>query len=353
MTSHSARAAPKSFAETSWAAPVQARHAVCRHAGEGVRRHPTEEPTIDSWRIIDLSTFAGQLHYKRGQLIVAPDEGDTSSIPLADVATILLGLKVKIGAAVLHQLAEFDVVTLVCGWNGTPNAGMYAWSDHTRVGARQRAQVAMTLPQRKNAWGQVIRAKIRGQAANLRLIGNNDWRHLASMVGDVRSGDPNNVEGRAARYYWTRLFDEDEDGFSRSPQGDAGRNALLDYGYAVLRGHGVRAVLSAGLSSGVGIFHHNRSNAFNLVDDLIEPFRPAIDWVVADLPADASLDDRATKQTLVDGSLQAFTDSGTSVAATLTDLAQQLGQYAERQIDRLRVPAWDGPQIQSRLEIAP
>lgn len=211
----------------------------------------------------------------------------------------------------------------------------------------------MTLPQRKNAWGQIIRAKIRGQAANLRLLSHKDWRRLAAMAKEVRSGDPNNVESRAARYYWARLFDHDKSGFSRHPQGSAGRNALLDYGYAVLRGHGVRAVLSAGLSSGVGIFHHNRSNAFNLVDDLIEPFRPAIDWVAAGLPPEASLDDRATKQALVNGSLQAFTSSGTSVAATLTDLGQQFGQYAERQTDKLRVPAWDGPQAQTRLEIAP
>ena len=295
----------------------------------------------------------GQLHYRRGQLVVCPDEGGETVIPLADVATILLGLNVSVGASVLHQLAEFDVITLICGWSGTPNAGMYAWSEHTRVGARQRAQVTMALPRRKNAWGQLIRAKIAGQAANLRHCGNEDWRFLASMTKDVRSGDPNNVEGRAARYYWARLFDEDEDEFSRNPQGGTGRNCLLDYGYAVLRGYGVRAVLSAGLSSCVGVFHHNRSNAFNLVDDLIEPFRPAIDWVAADLPPGASLDDRSTKQALVDSSTQAFGPDGISVAASLTDLAQQLGRYAEGLIDRLKVPAWDGPQTQTRLEIAP
>ncbi len=256
------------------------------------------------------------------------------------------------GAAVLHQLAEFDIITLICGWSGIPNAGMYAWSEHTRVGARQRAQASVALPRRKNAWGQLVRAKISGQAANLRHFGNEDWRFLASMTKAVRSGDPNNVEGRAARYYWARLFDEDEDEFSRNPRGGTGRNALLDYGYAVLRGHGVRAVLSAGLSTCVGVFHHNRSNAFNLVDDLIEPFRPAIDWVVAGLPPDSSLDERSTKQSLVDGSTQAFGPDGISVAASLTDLAQQLGRYAEGGIGKLKVPAWSGPQKQVRLEIA-
>jgi len=284
--------------------------------------------------------------------VVSPDEGDEAVIPLADVATLLLGLKASVGAAVLHQLAEFDVITLICGWNGVPSAGMYPWSEHTRVGARQRAQVHMTLPRCKNAWGQLVRAKVSGQAANLRCLGSREWRTLAAMARDVRSGDPTNVEGRAARYYWARLFDDVEDGFSRNPQGGTGRNTLLDYGYAVLRGHGVRAVLSAGLSSCVGVFHRNRSNPFNLVDDLIEPFRPAIDWVVAGLSPEDSLDDRPTKQALVDGSIQAFGANGISVTASLTDLAQQFGRYAEGQLDRLKVPAWDGPQTQSHLEPA-
>lgn len=244
------------------------------------------------------------------------------------------------------------MVTLICGWTGTPNAGMYAWSDHTRAGARQRAQTMMTLPRRKNAWGQLVRAKIRGQAANLRHVGHKDWRQLAAMCRDVRSGDPSNVESRAARFYWARLFSQDECRFSRRPQGNVGRNSLLDYGYAVLRGHAVRAVLSAGLHGGVGIQHHSRCNTFNLVDDLIEPFRPAIDWVVAQLPMEASLDESSTKQSLVAGTAQAFTERGTSVAAALTDLAQQYGQYAEREVRTLTVPAWDGPQSRESCGIA-
>lgn len=284
--------------------------------------------------------------------MVCPDEGEQVVIPLVDVATVLLGLETAVEAAVLHQLAEFDVITLVCGWTGVPNAGMYAWSDHTRVGARQLAQVSMTLPRRKNAWGQLVRAKVSGQAANLRCRGNKDWRFLATIAKQVRSGDPGNVEGRAARFYWARLFGEDGEGFSRDPQEGSGRNALLDYGYAVLRGHGVRAVLSAGLSACIGVFHRNRSNAFNLVEDLIEPFRPAVDWVVAALPAEATLADRSTKRALIEGSTQPFSADGISVAASLTDLAQQFGRYAEGQLDRLKVPAWDGPQTQARLEVA-
>lgn len=285
--------------------------------------------------------------------MACPDAGAATVIPLADVATVLLGLKVAVEPGVLHQLAKFDVITLMCGWNGTPAAGLYPWSEHTRVAARHRAQLSMTVPRQKNAWGQLVRAKIAGQAANLRRLGNRDWRFLAAMRRDVRSGDPNNVEGRAARYYWARVFAGDEDGFSREPQCGDGRNPLLDYGYAVLRGHGVRAVLSAGLSPCVGVFHRNRANPFNLVEDLIEPFRPAIDSAVASLPSAASLEDRSVKALLVDGSTQAFGRDGVSVAASLTDLAQQFGRYAEGQVNRLKVPAWDGPQRQTILEMEP
>jgi CRISPR-associated protein Cas1 len=161
------------------------------------------------------------------------------------------------------------------------------------------------------------------------------------MVKEVRSGDPAKVEGRAARYYWARLFANDR--FSRVPQERAGRNAMLDYGYAVLRGHGVRAVLAAGLSTSVGIFHRNRSNGFNLVDDLIEPFRPAIDWVVAQMAPETSMDHPTVKHKLVAGSSQAFGPDGLSVSSVLTDVAQQLGRYVEGDVPKLVVPTWRGP----------
>jgi CRISPR-associated protein Cas1 len=272
---------------------------------------------------------------------VQPDDAQESVLSLADVALVMVGLRTRIGASVLQQLATFDAVVLICDWKGVPIAGMYGWSDHTRVGARQNAQVLMSVPRRKNAWGQVVRAKIAGQAANLRYLGHSEWRRLERMASQVRSGDPTNMEGTAARFYWPSIFEGS--GFSRLPQSGFGRNAMLDYGYAVLRGFGVRAVLSAGLAAAIGLFHTNRSNAFNLVDDLIEPFRPAVDWVVATMPTESCVDDPKVRHELVGSCAQPFGGDGLSVAATLNDLAQQFGRYAENQIDRLRVPAWSGP----------
>ena len=302
---------------------------------------------MDNWRVLDFTSFSGRLAYRRGQLIVRPDVGQETPVSLADVGTLLLGLHAGIAPAVLHQLAAFDVITLICDWNGVPSAAMTAWTDHGRVGARHKAQFEMSVPRRKNAWGRIIKAKVRGQAANLKSLGHRDWEHLADMAKRVQSGDPDNVEGTAARYYWRRVF---ENQFSRRPRQGDNRNAMLDYGYAVLRGHGVRAVMSAGLAASLGVFHRGRGNAFNLVDDVIEPFRPAIDYVVATTPPELSVSHPTVKYHLVQASSQAFQEDGLSVYACLTDLAQRFGIYAEGGLDRLLVPTWRGP-VKSALTV--
>ncbi|MCL2736879.1 MAG: type II CRISPR-associated endonuclease Cas1 [Propionibacteriaceae bacterium] len=302
---------------------------------------------MDNWRVLDFTSFVGQLGYQRGQLVVRPQEGAETSLPLADVGTVLIGLHTAMAPAVLHQLAAFDVITLICDWNGVPSAAMTAWADHGRVGARHRAQFEMSIPRRKSAWGQVIKAKILGQAANLRVLGHPDWDHLAQMAKLVRSGDPQNVEGTAAGYYWRRLF---EGRFSRKPQEGDARNSMLDYGYAVLRGYGIRAVMSAGLAASIGVFHRGRGNAFNLVDDLIEPFRPAIDYVVATTPHDMTIAHPSVKHRLVAASTQAFGSDGSAVSSCLTDVAQHFGMYAEGGLERFTVPAWRGPSADSPME---
>jgi CRISPR-associated protein Cas1 len=184
-----------------------------------------------------------------------------------------------------------------------------------------------------------VRAKIAGQQANLQALGRPAARTLAEIAKTVRSGDPDNVEARAAKAYWPQLFAGEH--FSRIPGEGAGKNALLDYGYAVLRGHALRAVLEAGLVPALGLFHHGRANPFNLADDIIEPFRPAIDWGVVNLPSGSSPNHPAVKQALVKASgAVSFTQAGYSAATELRNLAQQLGNYAEGEVDRLTVPTW-------------
>ncbi len=136
----------------------------------------------------------------------------------------------------------------------------------------------MTLPQLKQAWKQIITAKIANQKRVLDLCGL-DGDILSPHVRNVLSGDTTNREGVAARLYWTEMFDE---AFVRDREGD-GINALLNYGYAILRAATIRALIGSGVSPAFGIFHRNRYNAFPLADDVMEPFRPFVDIVVYEL----------------------------------------------------------------------
>lgn len=296
------------------------------------------------WRVLDFSSFEGRICSERGAILVEPRHGESQQVPVADVAVVLMGINVSFSTAVIHRLTAADVAVLFCDWRGIPEAAAYAWATHTRVGARHLAQMSVSLPKRKNAWGQLIRSKVAGQHATLRNLGRPGSARLKSLSNAVRSGDPQNIEAQAARLYWQSLFDSS---FSRLPgQAHSGnRNACLDYAYTVLRGFGVRAVLSAGLNPAIGVFHRGRSNLFNLVDDLIEPFRPCIDEAVARLDSNASPSERETKKTLVAAATQRFFETGETIPTVLTDLAQQYGRYIEGDIAKLHVPSWNGPSL--------
>ena len=298
----------------------------------------------EQWRVIDLCGFEGELRSISGGVEVCPEEGPPTTFPFAEVAVVLVGMKVALSAAVLHRLAEADIAILFCDWRGIPEGGCYSWSDHGRVAARHRAQAEVSLPRKKTAWARLVRAKIEGQASvleNLKIRGSGE---LLALADQVRSGDPGNVEAQAARLYWARTLGK---GVGRQPAAGQliGSNACLDYGYSVLRGHLMRAVLAAGLAPALGVFHRGRGNAFALADDLIEPFRPAIDEVALQLPPTASPSDRSVKQLLVAAASQRFDGDGHGVPAVAAALAQSFGRYVEGDIDRLNVLSWQGPSV--------
>lgn len=296
----------------------------------------------EQWRVLDLCGFEGDLCAVRGGVGVCPDEGASTVVSVAELAVVLVGMKVSLSAAVLHRLAEADVAVLFCDWRGIPEGGCYSWSDHGRVAARHRAQAEVSLPRKKNAWARLVRAKIEGQASVLENLEIRGGGELLALADQVRSGDPGNVEAQAARLYWSRTLGR---GVGRQPAAGQliGANACLDYGYSVLRGHLMRAVLAAGLAPALGVFHRGRGNAFALADDLIEPFRPAIDEVALQLPPTASPSDRGVKQVLVAAASQRFDSDGHGIPTVAEALAQSFGRYVEGDIDRLQVLSWQGP----------
>ena len=297
------------------------------------------------WRVLDFTEFKGSIVYRRGQLLVKKDgTSENVTVPLTQIAVVLIGNHASVSGAVLTKLSEYDVPLLVCNWSGIPVAGAVPWRDHTRIGARQRAQAELTLPRRKNAWGRIIRAKISGQAATIKRMSRSASEELQQLSKSVKSGDPNNVEAMAARKYW-HVVSQHEIGFRRLPgAGVWGLNSCLDYAYTVLRGHGIRAVVSAGLSGTLAVFHRGRDNPYALVDDLIEPFRPAVDaYVLAHYNQyGGEVDDPAMKRGLVEAATGVFDGAGETIPTALTAFCQEYGLYVEADRKTLDVPIWRG-----------
>jgi len=292
------------------------------------------------WRVIDCTDFDGTLSYSRGQLEVN-SESSLTELPLTQLAVVLIGIHTRISGATLAKLSEYDVAVLVCDWRNVPVAGALPWREHTRIGARHIAQARASQPKQKQAWAALVTAKICGQAHAARAITNAQHKDLDRLALTVRSGDTTNVEARAARLYWSSITDFS---FKRLPRMRIDPfNSALDYGYTVLRGIGIRAVTSAGLSSALGVFHRGRNNPFNLVDDLMEPFRPMVDQIVfTQLELEDQLD-KAGKHTIVETlTTVPFNAKGQTVSTVFEDLAQTYGQYVEGQLDRFVPQAWEG-----------
>lgn len=221
------------------------------------------------------------LSLKNLQLVVAykdsPDEKRT--IPIEDVGVVLLeNQQTGITLPLLNALAESEVQVIICNSKGMPSAMIQSMNSNNLQGETLRNQIASGEVLKKQLWKQVVEAKIKNQASLLNSVGE-DGNVLKPFYSNVRSGDVDNREGIAARIYFQHLFG---DSFIRD-RDEQGINALLNYGYSILRAATCRAIVSSGLLPAIGIYHHNRSNAYPLADDLMEPFRPFVDGVVYDL----------------------------------------------------------------------
>jgi CRISPR-associated protein Cas1 len=203
----------------------------------------------------------------------AEPAGLLARVPCEDIGLLLVEHPgTTYSHAALATLLRYDAAVVICGRNHVPVGLLLPFSEHTEVVWRIHDQVALRKPLRKQLWRQLVQAKIRAQAGNLPAA-SAARRRLLSLAREVRSGDPQNVEAQAARSYWSAYFGEV---FRRDPDAD-GINSLLNYGYAIVRAAVARAIVAAGLLPALGLHHANRSNAFCLADDLIEPLRPLAD----------------------------------------------------------------------------
>lgn len=202
--------------------------------------------------------------------------------PIEDIGVVVLDHKqITITQGVLEALLENNCAVITCDSNHMPVGLMLPLVGNTTQNERFRDQLDASLPLRKQLWQQTIQYKIRNQAAVLAQCSDAETRCMQVWANDVRSGDPDNLEARAAVYYWKNLFGHTS-GFVREREGVAPNN-LLNYGYAVLRAVVARSLVASGLLPTLGIHHHNRYNAYCLADDIMEPYRPYVDRLVYDI----------------------------------------------------------------------
>ena len=227
-------------------------------------------------RIIEIAGDGRYVSLDRGFLVVSHRGEEVGRTPIDDVAALIGNAHGLVYSNnVLVALAERGAPFVLCGANHRPAGLLWPVDGHHRQAARMDAQLRASMPLRKRLWKAVVQAKIGMQAAAVGLFDGPE-SPLRRLAGKVRSGDPSNIEGQAARLYWGLMMGK----AFRRDRGAPGANAMLNYGYTVLRALVARQVMAAGLHPGIPMHHANEGNAMRLVDDLMEPFRPLVDACV-------------------------------------------------------------------------
>lgn len=214
--------------------------------------------------------------------------------PIEDIGVLVLCHKqITITSGVLEALLENNCAVITCDSKSMPVGLLLPLDGNTTQNERFRDQLNASQPLRKQLWQQTIQYKIRNQAAVLSQYSDAETRCMQVWANDVRSGDPDNLEARAAVYYWKSLFGH-LPGFIRDREGVPPNN-LLNYGYAILRAVIARSLVASGLLPTLGIHHHNRYNAYCLADDIMEPYRPYVDRLVYEITEQYGMNVELTK----------------------------------------------------------
>lgn len=245
-----------------------------------------------AWRGIHLSRPAYlSLENRALKLQFRDEEGGQFRCALEDLSYLILDTtEVSLSGKLLASLAEASVMVLGTDPTHTPSWASLPWTRYYKQGETLNLQLSATLPQKKQLWTQIVQEKIIAQAHCLFTNGRSGSDELDTMASQVKSGDSANTEARAARHYWQHLFNDRA--FRRHD--DDLPNILLNYAYALLRAALARQLAALGFVTQLGLHHSSLSNAYNLADDLIEPYRPLADHfafqTLADLPSDAAFE---------------------------------------------------------------
>lgn len=297
-------------------------------------------------RIVEVASDDIHISLLRGFLKLSRDGAELGRVPIPDIGAVLIrGYGAYLSLNMAARLADENIPVILCSADQTPSSILWPLNGHHAQGRIMEAQSLLSRPKQKRLWQSLVQGKILAQAYVLEAEGHvaNDLRMLARQV---KSGDPDNMEARAARAYWSRLMAPIEEGFKRD-SGAGGLNSWLNYGYAVLRAGAARAIVSAGLHPSLSLHHESRGEALRLSSDIMEPFRAYVDLKVARLARcetspenDLTKDQKAEIISVLN--LDLHTPYGASPVQTcLNRLCQSLARVCLGEATRLDLP--EGP----------
>lgn len=228
---------------------------------------------------LEISQRPARISLSKKQLVLHLEDETKRSFSCEDIGVIVLQHPaISLSAAALNALLENGAVVVICDERHLPSGILLPTVSHTELVPRMMQQLQSSEPARKQAWKQLVQAKIRAQA---KLLTDAPKTKLLRLSEKVKSGDPENNEAQAAQIYWRNYFaDQYASQDKRDPNSTSLFNALLNYGYAIIRAATARALVSSGLQPALGVFHHRRDNPFCLADDVMEPLRPLVDRTV-------------------------------------------------------------------------
>ncbi len=220
-----------------------------------------------------------RLSLKLAQMVVELQDV-TRTVSIEDIGVVILDNKqITITHALIDALLANNVAIVTSNDKHLPVGLMLPLDGHNLQSERFREQIDASEPLKKQMWQQTVVAKILGQAHVLSLQ-HIEHSNMLKWAKEVRSGDTDNLEARAAAYYWRNVFENEE--FVRDSEG-LPPNSLLNYGYSIVRAMMARALVGAGLLPTLGIHHHSRYDAYCLADDIMEPYRPFVDIKVLEM----------------------------------------------------------------------
>lgn len=224
------------------------------------------------FRTLEISQ-AAEIHIKEGQLEVTTVEG-VIYIPLEDLSQIMVhGANIRLSTMDLSILSQNKIAIMTLDEKYLPTAIVLPFEGHSRQSKLMHAQVNTKNEKYIELWIQIIKQKISNQSRTLSIMGVNGAEVVAKYVTSINEENVDYNESLAAKEYFSFYHE----GLNRRTEDPI--NSRLNYGYAIVRSAIARKLVATGFHPTFGIHHDNQLNAFNLADDLIEPYRAIVDLV--------------------------------------------------------------------------